>query len=152
MWGRTKGVSQCLWKPTAHFLCIINRNPDSLLRKGVKKPKQNSIIKSKHPELPWSCFLWSFAQTNTQTRPPVRRQRINGSKSTHMCAHTHIQVSSCACAPSRRRCQHPAEGYQRSSWRSPGLRDSVALSAVFKTRCPGALPPGAVNQSHRGGA
>ncbi len=88
MWRRTKGISQCLWKPTAHFLCIINRNPHSLLRKGVKKTKKNpNIIKSKHPKLPWSSLilcsnthtnLTSYAQTNAS---------IN--THTHTCAHTH---------------------------------------------------------------
>lgn len=72
MCGCTKGISQCLWKPTAHFLCIINRNPHSLLEKGLKK---TNIIKSKHPELPWSRCLWSFAQTHKQTRPPTCKCR-----------------------------------------------------------------------------
>lgn len=62
MWRRTR---RCLWRPTAHFLCVINRNPHSLRRKGVKK---NNIIKSKHPELPWLCCLWSFAHTLTEDK------------------------------------------------------------------------------------
>lgn len=121
MQPRTKGISHWLWKHTTHFLCIINRDPHSLLRKGVKK--KNNIIKSKHPELPWSCRLWSFAQTHAHGPDRV---------------HTRACVASCARTPTRRRRWHPTEGYQRSSWHSPGLCECVAPSTVFKTHCPGA--------------
>lgn len=144
MCGCTKGISQCLWKPTARFLCIINRNPHSLLEKGLKK---TNVIKSKHPELPWSALSLILC-ANTQTNPTSYMQM---QKHTH--TDTHYQASSRACRPTLRWCcWQPTVGYQRSSWRSPGLWDSVAPSIVFKTLCPGALLPGAVTQSHGGGA
>lgn len=97
MWGRTKGISQCLWKPTAHFLCIINGNPHSLLRKGVKK---NKIIKSKHPELPWSRCLWSFAQIHPHPHTTTSYTQTED-KCKHKHTHRRHHLSNGAGTPQR---------------------------------------------------
>lgn len=44
------------------------------------------------------------------------------------------------------------EEYLCSSWRRPGLWDSVAPNAMFKTSCLRAQTPESVNQNPKGGA